>query len=116
MHFPHPLPIVGSRKNLLLTLLNLLNNLLPIILKASSRNLIQSQNLLIRVLNKHVFAFVTLKTHISDRADDTPAIGELEVHLLCEVAGLPTDDAEDDVTVVGLGVCAGDESIRVSYY
>lgn len=98
-------------KHLLLSLLNFLDNLsLAIILKATSRNLVQSQDLLVRVLDQNILALWTLETHISDRADDTPAVGEGEIHLRCEVAGLPADDAEDNMAVVCLWVGAGDES------
>ena len=81
-----------------------------VILKAASRNLVESQYLLVRVLDQDILSFWSLETHVSDCADDAPAVGEREVHLGGKVAGLPPDDAEDNVAVVGLGVRTGDES------
>ena len=62
-------------KHLLLSLLNFLNNLpLSVILEATSRNLIQSQDLLVWVLDENVLALWALEAHISDRANDTPSV------------------------------------------
>jgi hypothetical protein len=69
-------------KHLLLSLLDFLNDLpLTVIFEAASRDLIQSQDLLVWVLDKHVLAFWSLETHISDGSDNTPPIGEREIHL-----------------------------------
>ena len=81
-----------------------------VILKAASRNLVESQYLLVRVLDQNILSLWALEAHVSDCADDTPAVGEREVHLGGKVAGLPPDDAEDNVAVVGLGVRTRDES------
>ncbi len=100
---------------LLLNLLHLLNNLtlaLSLVFKASSRNFIQSQDLLIRILDEDVLALLTLETHINNGSDNTPTVREREVHLVGEVTGLPTDDAEDYVAIVGFGVRTGDEAGR----
>jgi hypothetical protein len=71
-----------QNKHLLLDLLGFFDNLsLSIILEASSRYLIKSQDLLVRVLDKHVLALWTLQTHVGDCSDDTPTVGEREVHL-----------------------------------
>ena len=114
----HPMQImITPNQNTVLLILNLnfLNNLsLAIILKATSRHLVQSQNLLVGVLNQDILALVTLETHVGNRTHDTPAVREREIHLLREVAGLPAHDTEDHVAVVCLGVCAGDESISVN--
>jgi len=83
---------------------------LAIILEAVRGDLVQSQHWLVRILDQDVFAFLALKTHIGDCADDTPSVRKREVHLLGEVARFPTDDAEDYVAVVGLRVGARDES------
>lgn len=103
--------IVLLHKHLLLSLLNLLDNLpLTIVFETASRNLVQSQDLLIRVLDQDILALWSLETHISNRTNNTPAVGEREVHLGSKVARLPAYDAEDNVAVVGLGVGTGDES------
>jgi hypothetical protein len=104
------LPLNKSNPLLLLILLSDLSLLLGLLLKRRTRHVVQSQDLLIWVLDKHVLALGLRHAHVDDSADDTPAVGEGEVHLRREVAGLPADDAEDHVAVVGLGVGTGDES------
>ena len=81
-----------------------------VILKAASWNLVESQYLLVRVLDQDILSFWSLETHVSDCADNTPPVGEREVHLGCKVTGLPADNAEDNVAVIGLGVRTRDES------
>ncbi len=100
------------QNNLFIDLLRLLDDItLCIILEAPGGNFIQSQDLLVRILDQDELAFFTLETHVSDGADDAPSVGQAQVHLLSEVAGLPAYDAENNVLVIGLGVCTGDESV-----
>lgn len=104
--FPH------SASHLFINLFNLLNDLaLSVIFKASSRDLVQPQDLLIRILHKNILALFALQAHIGNGTDDTPSVGEREVHLVGKVPGLPSNDAKDDVTVVCLRVGAGNESV-----
>tara|TARA_R110002060_G_scaffold13080_5_gene18614 strand:- start:403 stop:783 length:381 start_codon:yes stop_codon:yes gene_type:complete len=101
----------STNTNLILSLLDLFDDLaLTIILEATSWDLVQTQDLLVGVLDKNVLALLALKTHVGDRADDTPAVGETQVHLLSEIAGLPAYNTENNVLVVGLWVGARNES------
>lgn len=96
---------------LLFLLLGLLDDLaLAIVLKGVHGNLVQAQHWLVGVLDEHVLALLTLQAHVGDRADNTPSVGERQVHLLCKVARLPAYDAENDVAIVRLGVGTRDES------
>lgn len=93
---------------LALLLLELL--LLVVVIEAAGRDLVQAQDALVGVLNKGKLALVGAQTHVCNGAHDTPAVGQLEVHLVGEVAGLPANNAQDDVLVVGAGVDTRDES------
>ena len=98
--------------SLFLSLLDLLDDLaLAIILKAACRYLVQSQHWLVGILDEHIFALLTLETHVCDCAYDTPSVGERKVHLLGKIARLPSNNTEDDMSVIGLGVGTGYESI-----
>jgi hypothetical protein len=93
-------------------LLNLLNLLLVVILiEAASRDLVQSQDRLVGVLDEDELALLALEAHVGNGADDTPAVGEGQVHLVGEVAGLPADDAKNNVLIVSSGAGAGNESV-----
>lgn len=97
----------------LLVILALHNNLLLllIIIIIEAADFVQAQNRLVGILDQHEAAVVlAAQTHVSDGADNTPAVGEGEVHLGGKVAGLPADDAKNDVLVVGLGVDTGNET------
>lgn len=99
---------------LLVTLALLLRGLvlLVVLVEAASGHLVQAEDGLVGVLDEDVLAvLLALEAHVGDGADDTPTVGEGQVHLVSEVAGLPADDAEDDVLVVGLGVGAGHETV-----
>jgi hypothetical protein len=104
-------------QQLRLVLLFLLNrSLLDLLLESVLRNRVQSQHGLVRVLDEDILAIVHLEAHVSDGSDDTPAIVEVEGHLVSEVAGLVGEHAEDDVVVVVLGVGAGNETVIVSLW
>lgn len=98
---------------LLFSLLDFLNLLLLVVLlvEAASRDLVQSQDRLVGVLDEDKLALLALEAHVGNGADDTPAVGEGQVHLVGEVAGLPANDAENNVLIVGSGAGAGDESV-----
>lgn len=122
-HAPHPVPscpsvlstsppallLLGALGGLLLLLLLLL----VVVLEAAGGELVETQDGLVGVLDEDELAVLALEAHVGDGADDAPAVGQGEVHLVGEVAGLPADDAEDDVLVVGAGVDAGDETVRL---
>lgn len=74
------------------------------------RDLVQPENRLIRVLDEHILALGHMQTHVDDRADDTPAVGEVEIHLVGKLAGLVSDDAEDNVAICVFGVGPGDKA------
>lgn len=96
---------------LILGLINFLDDLtFAIILETASWDLVQAQDLLVGVLDKNVLALLTLETHVGDCADNTPTVGQAQVHLLSEVAGLPAYNTEDNVLVVSLGVGTRNES------
>jgi len=89
-------------------------SLIEIIIEAAGGELVQAENVLVGILHQDELAvFGLLQAHIGDRPDDTPAVGQLQVHLVGKVSGLPADNTEDNVLVVGLGVGTGDESIFV---
>lgn len=77
---------------------------LPVILlKRPRRHLIQPQQRLIRVLNKHILPLLHVPAHINNRPHDTPSISEIQVHLLSELAWVVAYDTEDDVLVGDFG-------------
>lgn len=84
-----------------------------VLVEAAGGDFVESKNGLVGVLDEDELALLALEAHVGNGADDTPAVGEGQVHLVGEVAGLPADDAEDDVLVVGAGVDARDKSGRV---
>lgn len=86
---------------------------LIVVVEAAGGYLVEAEDGLVGVLDQDVLALLAGEDHVGDGADDTPAVVEGEVHLVGEVAGLPADDAEDDVLVVGAGVGAGDETRKV---
>lgn len=97
----------------LLTLLLDLVQLLNLLVEAAGGDLVQAEDVLVGVLDEDELGVLRLglEAHIGNGADNTPAVGELEVHLVGEVLGLPANNAENDVLVVDLGVNAGDETI-----
>lgn len=80
-----------------------------ILLEALCGYLVQSKDGLIRILYEHEFALFAFEAHVGNGADDAPSVGERQVHLVGEVAGLPSNNAEDDVFVVGAGSHSRDE-------
>ena len=102
----------SSTHLLLLLTLRLLGLLLLIILEAASRNLVQAQDALVGVLDEDELGVRAgaAETHVGDGTDDTPTVGEGKVHLVGEVAGLPADNTEDNVLVVGAGVDTRNET------
>lgn len=95
---------------LLLDLLQLLN----LLVEAAGGDLVQAEDVLVGVLDKDELGVlrVGLEAHVGNGADDTPAVGEREVHLVGEILGLPANNAENNVLVVDLGVDAGDETVE----
>jgi hypothetical protein len=63
------------------------------------------------VLDEDVFAFGLLEEEISDSSDDTPTVGERDVHLSSKVFGLVVLNTDNDVVGVVLGCGSGDVSI-----
>lgn len=55
-----------------------------------------------------------MHAHVDDGANDTPSIREVEIHLVSEFAGLVSDNTENYVTVVILGIRTRDKSLGVS--
>lgn len=96
---------------ILLTLLFLLL-LLLVLIQATRGDAVQSQDGLVGVLEQDKFAVaaLVLQAHVGNGADDTPSVGEGQVHLSGKVAGLPANNAENDVLVVGAGIDTGDET------
>lgn len=84
---------------------------LVFVFEAAGRNLVQAKDGLVGVLDEDELAVVSLETHVGNGSDDTPAVREGQVHLVSEVAGLPANDAENDVLVVGAGVDTRNESV-----
>src|SRR4051812_3907441 len=84
-------------------LLHLLN-ILGIIIEAARRHLVQTEDALVGILDKHKLGILIagLQAHVGNRADNAPSVGEREVHLCRKVLGLPADTTEDDVLIVGL--------------
>jgi hypothetical protein len=74
------------------------------------RHRVESKDGLVRIFNQHVLALLHLEAHVDNSADDSPSVVEVECHLVGKVAGLVREDAENDVVVVVLGVCSGNES------
>lgn len=97
---------------LLLLALGLLNLLLFLIVEAASRHLVQTEDRLVRVLDEDKLGILALatETHVGDGANNTPTIGEREVHLVSEIAGLPADNAQYDVLVIGAGSKTGNKT------
>ncbi len=87
-------------------------NFLPVLLlKRPHRHLIQSQQSLVGILYQDVLAIFHIPAHIDDGPDDTPAISEVEVHLLGEFARIVTDDPEDDMSIGDFGGSSGYETV-----
>lgn len=86
------------------------SQLLLLLIKGVERNLVQTKNLLVGVLDEHVLAVGHLHAHVDDGSHNTPSVVQVEVHLGGEIAGLEGNDAEDDVAVVVLGVGARNET------
>lgn len=87
-----------------LLLINLLNFalVLTILVQAVGRNFIQTEDGLVGVLDEDELAVLPLETHVDDGADNTPSVGQRQVHLVGEVSGLPADNPQDDVLIVRL--------------
>ena len=88
----------------------LVSGVVSVLVQAPGGELVQPQDALVGVLDEDELAVLALQAHIGDRAHDAPAVGQLEVHLVGEIAGLPADNTKDDVLIVGLGVDAGHET------
>lgn len=101
-----------SQRSLLIPRLLLHNTwaLVGILFKTTRRNLVEAENALVRILDEDKLAVLALQAHISDSPHDTPSIGQLKIHLVCEILGLPSYDTQDNVLVICLGVCAGYKS------
>lgn len=99
---------------LLLFTLGLLNLILLVIIEAASGHLVQSENGLVGVLDKDELGVLagTAETHVGDSADDTPTVVEGQVHLVGEVTGLPADNTQDDMLIVGAGSHTGNETVE----
>lgn len=107
--------VLSASKRLLLITLTRLGHLLHLVVavEAARGELVQAEDRLVGVLDEDVLAvLLASETHVGNSADNTPAVGQRQVHLVGEVARLPADDAEDDVLVVGLGVGARDETVE----
>lgn len=114
--------ISHQKKNLLISLIRLLTLLLLlkfllILLESSSRDAVQTENRLVRVLDENVLLNllsglirVQSTDTVNDSTDDTPTVTEVQVHLASELAGLVTSNAEDDVGSSRAGVDTGDEA------
>jgi hypothetical protein len=81
-----------------------------LLLECVERDLVQTKQRLVGVLDEHVLALVHAKDHIDDSTNNTPTVVEVERHLGSEVAGLIGKHTEDNVVVVVLGVGTGDET------
>lgn len=105
-----PCPVLSDL--LLLLALGLLNLLLLIIVEAASRHLVQTEDRLVRVLNEDKLGILALaaETHVGDSANNTPTVGERQVHLVSEIAGLPANNAQYDMLVIGAGGKTGNKT------
>jgi hypothetical protein len=74
------------------------------------RHSVKSKDGLVGVLNQDVLALIHLETHVDDSTNNGPSVVEIECHLVGEVTGLVSEDTEDDVIIVVLRVCSGNES------
>lgn len=85
-----------------------------ILVEAADGDFVQTKDGLVGVFDEDKLALLALETHVGNGADDTPTVGEGQVHLVGEVAGFPADNAEDDVLIVGARVNTGDESVKTA--
>lgn len=81
-----------------------------ILLKRPHWHFIQSQQSLVGIFDQNVLAIFHIPTHIDNGPDDAPAVSEVEIHLLGELARIVADDAEDDMSIGDLGGSSGDET------
>lgn len=68
----------------------------------------------VRVPNEAEFALSLLHNKIYDCSDDTPAIGEIDIHLNGKVSGLVPLGSKDDVLVVVLRACSRNVSANLA--
>lgn len=80
------------------------------LLESADGHLVKSQQGLVRVLDEDILAIFHVPAHVNDRANNTPSVGKIEVHLLSEFTWIIAHDAENDVPVGSLGGRAGDET------
>ena len=73
------------------------------LLKGTDRYFVQPQQALVWVFDEHILSFFHSTHHVYDRTYNSPSIGKIEVHLLCELAGVVAYDAEDDMFVGNFG-------------
>lgn len=109
---PLPLPrrlpsfCMGNLSIPLVLLGGLLFLFLFLLLVEARRHLVQAEDGLVGVLDEdELSVFIGAgKTHVGNGSDDTPAVGQREVHLVGKVTGLPADDAQNNVLVIGAGI------------
>ncbi len=82
-----------------------------LLLKRPHWHFIQSQQCLVGIFHQHVLAIFHIPTHIDNGPDDAPAVSEIEIHLLGELARIVADDAEDDMSVGDFGGSSGYETV-----
>lgn len=58
---------------------------------------IQPDHILVWILHDDVLAITHTQHDIDDGADNTPAVGDVQVHLSSEFARFVTQDTEDDM-------------------
>ena len=99
-------------KTFLLLRLNWRLNFLIVLVQATSWQVVQAKDVLVGILDEYVLALSLLQAHIGDCPHDTPAVGQLQVHLVGKVPWLPANNTKDDVSVVALGVHTGNEAVE----
>lgn len=97
-------------QNFLLLGLNWHLDFLIVLIQATDRHVVQAKDVLVGILDEDVLALILLQAHVGDCPHDTPAVGQLQVHLVGEVLGLPANNTKDDVSVVALGVDTGNKA------
>jgi hypothetical protein len=104
-----PCPVLCA---LLLPLALRLLDLVLIIVETASRHLVQTEDRLVGVLDEDELGILALaaETHVGNSANNTPTVGERQVHLVSEITGLPANNAQYDVLVIGAGSKTGDKT------
>ena len=82
-----------------------------ILLKRPHWHFIQSQQSLVWIFDQNVLAVFHVPTHIDNGPDDAPAVSEVEIHLLGELARIVADNAENDMSIGDFGGSSGHESV-----